>query len=227
MRNLNRVFKIGRQSIRRGYSKLEIHGGRNGHEEGIPENKIYAHQILSEPSSIVARYIRCDPLETAHVANGRIGVTRYGMIDAQIFKSIYERAGFNWGIFEWNIWSNTLNTYENYLTMLRAMYQYGLRVVCPYAWLSGHPYEQLQIANNTNFKRAIHDFAQMVGDKPRGTHPQGFMTFADILESQYTGVKGYFDKNWYFLFVPLGGFLATLIPLQVIKCKSKPRPSSL
>jgi hypothetical protein len=106
------------------------------------------------------------------------------------------------------------------------MYQYGLHVVCPYAWISGYPYEKLQISNKTNFKRAIHDFAQMVGDKPRGTHPLGFMTFPDVLESKYIGAKTYFDKNTYNLLIPLGGFLVTLIPLQMIKRFQRIKPKN-
>jgi hypothetical protein len=40
------------------------------YEEGIPEELIYAHQILDEPSSKTARYIRCDTLATATIEHG-------------------------------------------------------------------------------------------------------------------------------------------------------------
>ncbi len=138
-------------------------------EEEMPTSQIYTHQILSVSGDSSAKYIRCDPLQTTDIAFGQVGVTRYGLLDAQVFKSINSVAGFNWGIFEWNIGSETTNTYPNYMMMLRAMYQYGLRVVCPYAWFSGYPYQILQIANNTAFIQVIRDFAQQVGNVPRGT----------------------------------------------------------
>jgi hypothetical protein len=191
------------------------------YEEGIPRELIYAHQILDEPSSKTARYIRCDTLATANIEHGRIGITRYGLIDAQRFKTIYDSAGFNWGIFEWNINSATLNTYENYLYMFRAMYQYGVRVICPYAWWSGWPYEVLSMMDNADFKRAIRDFSQMVGDKPRGTSPNGFMTVANIIESIYLGPNQYFSKNPLDLIILPCIFAGTLAAVSVGKITVK------
>jgi hypothetical protein len=191
------------------------------HEEGIPEELIYAHQILDEPSSKTARYIRCDTLATATIEHGRIGITRYGLIDAQKFKTIYDTAGFNWGIFEWNINSTTLNTYENYLFMFRAMYQFGVRVICPYAWWSGWPYELLSIMDNANFKRAIRDFCQAVGDKPRGTSPNGFLTAANVIESMYLGPNQYFNKVPFDLIILPCIFAGTLAAINIGKIARK------
>ena len=148
-----------------------------------------------------------------------MGVTRYGLLDAQVFKSINSVAGFNWGIFKWNIGSETTNTYPNYMMMLRAMYQYGLRVVCPYAWFSGYPYQILQIANNTAFIQAIRDFAQQVGNVPRGTSSQGFISPADILEDEYTDAQSTISANLSLALIPCVISLCALLPILLVKRK--------
>ncbi|MBD3188356.1 hypothetical protein GF325_16090 [Candidatus Bathyarchaeota archaeon] len=181
---------------------------------GIPKNKIYSHQILSTPGSDKARYHRCDPLETADIENGTIGITRYGLIEPGVFKEINNRADFNWGIFEWNIGSRRDQSYENYMFMLKSMYQYGIKVICPYAW---HEYlwSNLQISNNTAFKNAVHDFAVMVGDRPRATDYDGFLDLTDFAFGWFDNRKDYFDEYWYLLFIPMVIFHAIYWPLRI------------
>lgn len=183
-------------------------------ESGIPRDRIYTHQILSEPGSASARYERCDPLETTEIEHGTIGITRYGLISPSVFKDINRRAGFNWGIFEWNIWSATQNTVQNYLFMLKSMYQFGARVICPYAWYE-FTWPELQIRNNTNFKQAIRAFSALVGDVPRATSFNGFLSTFDLARMFTIEAIAHFNKapGIYYLLVPLVGIHAVTWPV--------------
>ncbi|MHA1699249.1 MAG: beta-galactosidase [Promethearchaeota archaeon] len=186
-------------------------------EVGISKEKIYSHQILSSPNDDHAKYKRCDPLETADISNGNIGITRYGLISPNVFKTINDKSGFNWGIFEWNIWSDTDNTYENYMYMLKSMYQFGVRVICPYAWFEG-TWPVLQIRNNTEFKQAIRDFSVLVGDSPRGSSPAGFLSYGDFCRGFLIENEEFLSSNTnaFILLIIFGVLNAILWPIHAI-----------
>lgn len=150
-------------------------------ESGIPQNKIYSHQILTKPDDKSAYYSRCDPLETAVTQYGVVGITRYNYINPERFWDIYDLSGPNWGNFEWNIWHERVQSdYHLYLIQLKAMYQAGVHVICPNGWFEfNNP--RLMIRNNTIFHRALVKFAYSIKDVPRGTSPDGFLTFLDYL----------------------------------------------
>nr|MDO8112712.1 hypothetical protein [Candidatus Sigynarchaeota archaeon] len=190
-------------------------------EVGIPESKIYSHQILTSPDDEDARYRRCDTLYTADIEHGNVGVTRYGLISPSIFRSIREISGFNWGVFEWNIWSGTDNTYANYMYMFKCMYQNGIRVLCPYSWYEGQ-WPILQIRNNTQFKRAIKDFSQAVGDVPRATSPNGFLPPLDTLIGfMQIAIDHFNGDNFYKLVIALGAFHLFYWPMQPVLKRMK------
>jgi len=150
-------------------------------ESGISTNKIYSHQILTKPGENSAYHRRCDPLETAATQYGVVGVTRYNYINPDRFWDIYDINGTNWGIFEWNIWHDRVQSdYNLYLIQLKAMYQAGIHVICPNGWFEfANP--RLMIRNNTIFHNALVDFANLVKDVPRGTAPAAFLNFFDYL----------------------------------------------
>ena len=150
-------------------------------ESGIPKNKIYSHQILTNSGDKGANYGRCDTLETTATEYGVVGVTRYNYINPDRFWDIYDLNGTNWGIFEWNIWHDRVQSdYHLYLIQLKAMYQAGVHVICPNGWFE-FVNPRLMIRNNTIFHRALVDFAYLVKDVPRGTAPDGFLNFFDYL----------------------------------------------
>ncbi|MHA1891302.1 MAG: beta-galactosidase [Promethearchaeota archaeon] len=195
-------------------------------EVGISKNKIYAHQILSNPGNEDANYKRCDPIETANIENGNIGITRYGLISPSVFKNINKLSGFNWGIFEWNIWSETQNTYNNYIYMFKSMYQFGIRVICPYAWHE-YTWPVLQISNNTAFKQAIKDFSQMVGDTPRAMNPSGFLSATELVYGYYQSNTQFFDEYTTLLLIPFITFLTLHVPIQKLIKRTKGRKTTI
>lgn len=110
-------------------------------QSGFPRDMIWNHQILSEPDSEEARYVRADPLETAINPYCKVGVTRYGWISPKVWHSLGELALEetddtlpSWGIFEWNLWHQ--HEYWAYREMLNCIYQYGGHVICPNEWVN-------------------------------------------------------------------------------------------
>jgi hypothetical protein len=186
-------------------------------ECGIAKNKIFSHQILSEPGNIEAYYGRCDLLSTAVSDYGVVGVTRYNYIDPEIFWGINAISGSDWGLFEWNIWKErSPSDYYVYLMQLKAMYQAGIHVVCPNGWweLTNH---DLMIRNNTVFIQALHDFAVLVGEYPRTTAPEGRLSFIDYLYVDVKTISAFLDRNVELLLVPFGCSLIGVIVVSIVK----------
>ncbi len=160
------------------------------YESGIPKNKIYSHQILSEPNSNIAYYGRSDPLNTAESEYGVVGVTRYNYINPERFWDIYDISGTDWGIFEWNIWlERDYSSYYLYLHQLKAMYQAGVHVICPNGWFE-YNNPLLMIRNNTIFHKALVDFSYLVKDVPRGTAPEAKLNYFDYFYSPFMDFEG-------------------------------------
>ncbi|MFX0102088.1 MAG: beta-galactosidase [Candidatus Hodarchaeota archaeon] len=202
-------------------------------EIGIPRNRIYSHQILKPVDHHVSLYGWCCPIETADIDNGTLGITSYDYMEPSVLKLNYDLAGFNWGIFEWNLRSTTVNLYEKFTTILKMFYQYGVRVICPWAWYAGPFYWFYNLQNNTEFQRAVRDFSALIGDSPRGTDQDGFLKLEDYAGKFFDEWYDFFndEDNAYYLLIPLGviqGAFWTVKPIleQVGKKRIKSRGKS-
>ncbi len=189
-------------------------------EAGIPREQIYAHQILSEKDEIAAQDVRCDPLETADIPHGSVGVTRYGFIPPARFHDINAIAKNNWGIFEFNMPND--HSYIAYVRMLKAMYESGCHVVCPYAWYEGTWPWLYQIRNDTAFTTAIHDFVAAIKDYPRGTAPGGLLSIGDRVLLIEQTMQDFFRRRFYWLAIPLIGGLVLVSVFRRRRLKSPP-----
>lgn len=181
-------------------------------EAGIPRDRIYTHQILAEEGDISAEDIRCDPLETTNIPHGSPGVTKYGFIPPSRFHDINSFAKNNWGIFEFNMPND--HTYISYMRMLKAMYESGCHVVCPYAWYEGTWPWLYQIKNDTAFTTAIHDFVANTKDFPRGTAPGGLLSLGDRIILVEQTMQDYFRRHFYWLALPFVASIALAILLR-------------
>ncbi|MHA1872220.1 MAG: beta-galactosidase, partial [Promethearchaeota archaeon] len=172
------------------------------YECGIPKNKIFSHQILSNPGSESAEYERCDTLETAISDYCVVGVTRYNYIDPSVFWEINSLSGTDWGIFEWNIWhEHGPSDYQLYTMQLKAMYQAGVHVICPNGWFE-YVNPPLMIRNNSYMQSAISDFAKLIKDKPRTTSKEGRLGFNDYLFADLYNSSQFLNDKLEILLIP-------------------------
>ncbi|MHA1339459.1 MAG: hypothetical protein ACTSO2_05670 [Promethearchaeota archaeon] len=188
------------------------------HDAGIPKNKIFSHQILSETFDKTAYYERCDTLETNLNDYCGIGVTKYGYSNPERFWTINQMSGMDWGIFEWNLynWERTQEDYYIYMNQLKAMYKAGIHVICPNGWFEFlNP--PLMIRNNTIFINALKEFGSMVKGYPRSTSPNIYFGISDFVYFDIQNLSEYFDENFWLLMVPFGITLIYLVLLENIK----------
>lgn len=186
---------------------------------GIPKNKIFSHQILSEPGDYGSYYKRCDILETAVSEYGVVGVTRYNLIDPSVFWSINKVSGTDWGLFEWNIWHyHKPSDYYLYTMQLKAMYQAGAHVICPNGWFEYYN-PQLMIRNNTYFIQALRDFGASIKNAPRTTVDAGKLNFIDYLYMDVVTISDYLDRRVWILAIPFGVVFLACIPIEIFKKK--------
>ncbi|MHA1732617.1 MAG: beta-galactosidase [Promethearchaeota archaeon] len=188
-------------------------------EAGIPREKIYTHQILSDADSESANYARCDPIRTTEVAFGNIGVTKYGYIGPSAFRDMYQRGGPTWGVFEFNMPRD--HDYGAYIRMFRVMYSHGLHIVCPYAWHEWTWPDLYMISNDTSFTSAIRDFTRAVQDHPRGRAPAGKVTGGDALYIGQLETREFLDDELWVISLPAIGGVSTTLVLRKLGSRRK------